>query len=192
MEQQLELGLSSLKRDIRVNYVSGTDIEYDMRYDEVYIDKSIIKTCPNEDLFIASIQKKISRSKVLRVKKNALGLCILMILSKGYCITSEVIKDIDNGFIERCWECIHTSSHNVNDELAGWIKDTMEARDPVSFSMIYCNQPHQVEDIVFLDKSIEVNKDFKITKIEDDNVPSEIWHRNDAVYFTMMVHLNSQ
>lgn len=60
MEEQLNFGLSLLSLYTKDKFIIK-DEDINARDDEVYIDKSKLKSCPNETQFINFMNKKINR-----------------------------------------------------------------------------------------------------------------------------------
>lgn len=192
MEQQLTLALQLVKSNVTVRYVSRDTPDIPVREGEIVVDKSKIDTCPSEHMFISSIQKKINRSDMFKSQKNTLGICVLIILSNGYSVTSATINEVENSFIERCWECIQVVSHNTPENLSSWIQECMSSRSPLSYSMIYCQQRPQQAPIRYLGKSIRGSGPLTSMMSRGMDMPENMWHRDDAVYWTMMLHTMSR
>lgn len=189
MEQQLGFGLQLVRNGVSVKYISEESSDMVTREDEIYIDKSKIYSCPDQHTFINSIQKKINRSDLFKSQKHTLGLCVLILLSKGYSVTSSVLSAIDDSFIERCWECIQNVSYNIPENICAWIQSSMETRSPQSYSVLYCEQKTRTGDIKYLNKKIVGSNSFEMINGDDFNIPKAVWHRDDAVYRTMISHM---
>ncbi len=189
MEQQLELGLKLVRNGIRIRYISEDNSELLMQDDEICIDKSKIDLCPDEHCFISSVQKKINRSDLFKSQKHTLGLCVLILLSKGYSVTSSSLIDIPDLFVERCWACIEAVSHNVPENIFLWIRSCMETRSPSSYAIIYCQYKIHNTDIKYLGKKIQGSGTPVCVNGDDFNIPESVWHRDDAIYRTMISHM---
>ncbi len=192
MEQQLEFGITLVREGVNIIHVTKDTSIPEFREDCVYIERDKIKSCPDEDRIMSAIQKKITRSDLFKSKRYTLGLCILILCSKGYCIISPNLNDIDNTFIERCWECIHVVSHNIPNEASEWIKSCMEERLPSSFSALFCQIKNQSSPAVYVGKKLQPTSNLQCVDDEDFNIPKEVWHRDDSIYRTMISHILSR
>ena len=81
-------------------YNSGQEHE-DIRDDEVYLDTSSLQKCPSELQFIAAMNKKISRTEMFKNQKFVSGRCLVLLGSRGYCITAPKIVAMENPFLVR-------------------------------------------------------------------------------------------
>lgn len=187
----MTLALEFIKSGISIKYILPDSKDNPSRDDEVYIEKYRLDSCPNESLIINAIQKKIGRTDIFKSQRNTLGICIMLLLSKGYCINSSVLTDIDDFFIERCWECIQVVSHNIPEDISAWISNTMGQRSASKFSMVFCQTKNTMASIEFLNKSIpDTGRFFKIKPSEFD-IPTTAWHRNDSLRQSIILHLLS-
>lgn len=191
MERQLQLALDLVRSGVKIRYVTKNSVDVIPEDDEVYIEKYKLDTCPDELQIIGAIQKKIGRTDIFKSQKNTLGICILLLLSKGYCITSSIFQSIDDFFIERCWECIQVVSHNIPKHISEWIVSTMNSRSSSKYSMLFCQSRISLSTTEFLNQSISGSADFDQVDTVDYGMPHTIWHRDDTVRQTMILHLTS-
>lgn len=191
MERHMTLALEFVKKGISIKYILPDSKDTPSRDDEIYIEKYRLDACPNESLIMNAIQKKIGRTDIFKSQRNTLGICIMLLLSKGYCINSSVLIDIDDFFIERCWECIQVVSHNIPEDVSDWISDSMGQRSASKFSMVFCQTKNIMGSIEFLNKSIPETGGFFKIEPSEFNVSTIAWHRNDALRQSIILHLTS-
>jgi hypothetical protein len=192
METQLIIALDVFARGIPIRYVSqGTPVSNTKR-NEIYIEKYKIDTCPNEHQIISSLQKRIGRSDAFKSQKYTLAICILLLLSKGYCITSSTLIGIEDSFIERCWECIHVTSHNIPKNLSTWIQTSMEKRSASAYSILFCRPKAMILPTNLLQDSISGSGKFLNIDTKEFGIPNMLWHRDDAIRYTMILHMKLQ
>jgi len=189
MEQQLTMVVDTMLKDTPVKYISGATQSTSIRQGEIYIEKFRLTTCPNQTQILNALQKRINRSDALRSQKHTLGLCILLLISKGYCVTSSTVEGIEDSFIERCWECVQVVSQNVPVELSEWIKLTMGTRTPSGYSILFC-QPRAIPSSTELlrDHVSGIGKFLNI-EAKDFGVPDTMWHRDDVLNRTRILHI---
>jgi hypothetical protein len=192
MEKDLNFALELVRADVRVKYINKGSVDISHGYKELVIDKHKIETCPDESKLMTRFEKKITKTNVLKSQKHTRQLCILLLISSGYTVNSSIFDNISDIFIEKCWECIQYILHSTNDPLNAWIKSTMNERNPPSFSALFC-PPRRLPERTVMD-NIFSNKLSSITPInlEDDDMPSTIWHRDDVVMQTILNHLKHQ
>lgn len=192
MEQQLEIVLKDLVGDTPVKYLVDGGSTGHLKDNELHIEKYKLDTCPDETQILNALQKRIGRSEALKSQKYTLGICVLLLLSRRYCVSSSTLPGIEDSFIERCWECIHVVSQNIPIKLSQWIVDTMANRTPSGYSVLFCTSRQLLSSVDLLKNSISGNGKFlNIDSIEFD-VPSVVWHRNDAIHQTVILHLKLQ
>jgi len=187
MDIESDIGLTLISDTVRLEYVSEV---YDnpILFNQVSLVKDRIKTCPDETCLLRAINKNIGRSETLGGRKYTSSLCVLLILSKGYCINSYNMKDVPDIFIERCWACIQQISFTVSDPLKSWIQGAMEQRDPSTYSLLFCPK-RQLPLSTELTGDIISNGRYEILDNFKDMVPANIWHRDDVITRTVLMHL---
>ena len=121
-----------------------------------------------------------------------MGICVLLLLSKGYCVKSSTLPEVEDSFIERCWECIRVVSQNVPIELSTWIQSAMGTRDSPGYSALFCSSKPSLSSINLLKNSISGHGEFLNVNANELNVPSIFWHRDDVVRQTMLLHMTLQ
>jgi hypothetical protein len=192
MEKDLNLALELVRGDVRVKYINKGSVDISHGYKELVIDKQKIETCPDESKLMSRFEKKIIKTNVLKSQKYTRQLCILLLISSGYTVNSSIFDNVSDIFIEKCWECIQYILHSTNDPLNAWLKSTMSERNPPSFSALFC-PPRRLPERVVMD-NIFSNKLKSIAQIDlqQDDIPSTIWHRDDVVMQTILNHLKHQ
>jgi hypothetical protein len=192
MEQQLNIVLEALVKDIPVRYISETTRVGNRTESEIYIEKYKLNTCPEETQILNALEKRIRRSDTLRSQKYTLGICVLLLLSKGYCVTSSTLSNVQDSFIERCWECIQVVSQNIPVVLSEWIQSAMGTRTPSGYSVLFCNSKVLLSSVDLLKDSISGSGKFLNVNAAELGIPSTLWHRRDVVSQTMVLHMRLQ
>jgi hypothetical protein len=189
MEQQLHIALEALATSTVVKYMSKDNHIANAREGEIYLDQSKLPKCPNQVQILNALQKRIGRSDTLRSQKCTLGICVLLLLSKGYCVTSSTLSGVQDPFIERCWECVHVVSQNVPMDLSQWIQDSMESRTPTGYSVLFCNPKSSLSTVGFLRDSVSGTGEFLNVERKDLETPDVMWHRDDVIFQSMLLHM---
>jgi hypothetical protein len=192
MEQQLDIVLEALVKNTSIRYLSETNQIVDSRRDEIHIQKYKLIDCPNQAQILNALQKRIGRSDTLKSRKYTLGICVLLLLSKGYSVTSLTLTGIDDSFIERCWECIQVVSQNIPIELSKWIQSAMDTRSSSGYSALFCQSRPLLSSVNLLKDSVSGNGKFLNLNAQDFGTPGVLWHRSDAIRQTMILHMKLQ
>lgn len=187
MEIELDIALRLITDGIRIRYLLKDAIQLQVTDNEILIEKYKISECPNPMMLTDAIQKKIGRSESLRSQKSTLGICILVLLSVGYSVTSLTLKEIPDTFIERCWECLNTISFTVPEPLQSWMVETINGRSAPDYASLFCQRRHI--PINFLGNSIKFTGRFSKLDPLDTELPKVVWHRDDSIMRTMMFHI---
>lgn len=190
MDKQIEFGIRLLGPEVRVRHVDESRSDFELSDNDVYINEGFSRSCPDEEGFLEALQKKINRSELFKSHKNTMGLCCMLLASKGYCVTSVKLQSIEDSFVERCWECIHVISQCVPTELSEWITTNMNGRRSAVYSDMFCAKEGPINI------GSHINKKLKGSSVSEGssrcyfNIRGEVWHRDDVVLHTMIAHLN--
>lgn len=189
MEKDLDCALELVRDDVRIKYINKGSVDISHGFKELVIEKHKLGDCPNESKLMNRFEKKIIKTSSLKNHKYTRQLCILLLTSSGYTANSSVFKDIPDMFIEKCWECIQYIVYTTSDPLNAWLKNIIGQRNPPAFSALFC-PPRRLPERVVMD-NIFPNKLRSITSISmnDDSVPSIVWHRDDVLMQTILTHL---
>ena len=192
MEQQLDMVLSTLAKDTAVQYlVKGVEMNT-LSPDRLYVKKYEIDACPDQTQILNALQKRIGRSDTLKSQKHALGICVLLLLSSGYCVSSSTLPGVEDSLIERCWECIQVVSQNVPLVLSRWIQSSMGKRSPSGYSVLFCVSRPFLSSVDLLKDSISGTGHFSSIDATDFDTPGVLWHRDDSIRQTMILHFRLQ
>lgn len=134
------------------------------------------------------MHKKIGTMDLFKSNTHVLGLCVLLLSSKGYCVTSSQLEGIEDTFIERWWQCIQVVSDNVPLDISNWIRECMDKRSSSRYSIIFCQSRDPVSSTDFLINHLSCKGRILELSEQDQLFPSEMWHKDDAVRQTMLVH----
>lgn len=189
MEKELELGLSFLIPNISIKYVSSDKSVLPIYENEVVIEIYKLQSCPDINLFMKAMTKKIDRSDVFKEQKYTTGICIMLLASKGYCVTSSVLKDIPDTFIERCWECLQVITFTTPNPLCGWMIETIGSRTPSKYSAMFCQRKLSSLVLKTIGNIIPDEATFQDLDIKVNNLSNPAYHRDDIMMQTMILHV---
>lgn len=197
MDTQLEIGIKLLRPDTRIEYLSpGTRSIGSKRggsgKGDVIIEKEKLDECPDTEQMLNALQKRISRSEYFKSSKSTASLCILMLASRGYCIKSSTLEQIENNFIERCWECLNTIADNVSDPLRGWLEKSISNRSSYIFAQIYCTSASIDDNIRYMPPILATKECFKEFHGSISEFPCMFDDRDDPVLHTILSHISSR
>lgn len=192
MERDLEYALELIKSDVRIKFPNKGSVDISHGFEELVIEKHKLENCPNTSKLMNRFEKKIIKTSSLKSRKYTRQLCILLLASSGYTVNSSIFDDIPDTFIEKCWECIQYIIHTTSDPLNAWLTSIVGQRNPPAFSALFC-PPRRLPERVAME-NIFPNKLKSIESIDtaDDNLPSIVWHRDDAIMQTILTHLKYQ
>lgn len=192
MNTQLDIGIKLLRSDTRIEYLSPGTRSLGSRKGDVIIEKEKLDACPSPEQMMSALQKRISRSDFFKSSKSTASLCILMLTSRGYCINSSTLDHIENGFIERCWECLNTIADNVSEPLRGWLEKTISTRSPTIFAILYCDNTSGDDSIRYMPPIMAPRSNFKEFHGNIMEFPKEFDERDDPILHTILSHISSR
>lgn len=191
MESTIHDYLSVLKLKVPVKYVHMTGSPTNGRGHEIVIDTTVLDTCPSVRDLSRAIEKRVNRSDTMRSESNVVPLCMVLLCSKAYCINSKAIEGVSDTLVERCWECLETVSHSTAETLQEWLSYAIGTRGAVAYAMLFCE--HKSSSIVTRNIPTPLFKSMRFVSIDPKSIdiPTEVWHREDAVNRTMLAHMSA-
>ena len=190
MESHLGLALNLISNGTTVYDITKNDTEFESHSNIVCIERFKYEDCPDETRIINAFRKKIERSDILNANKNTLNICILLLMSRDYCITSNTLSGIEDTFIERCWECIQVASHSLPESLSLWIEKCMSNRTASNYAALFCTTRPSNTKILYLERYISGQGEFLNIDPTLNGIPDTVWHRNDFIRQTIILHMN--
>lgn len=189
MDEHLSIALNLLLPSSKVIFATRGTLSPPSRYGEVVIEKYKLEGCPDIPGFMSAIKKKINRSEIFRSQKYTTSICILLLASRGFTITSSVMIGVADTFIERCWECLQVISYNVPKSLQEWLILTIGDRQPSEYSALFCQFKSVSSLVSFVGKSIPISNAFVRLDTRSMGIPDTMWHKDDCISETMKIHL---
>jgi hypothetical protein len=191
MDRDLDSVFELIREDVRVRYLNKDSYTNSHIFRELIVDKHKLITCPDEHKLVNKLEKKITNSSILKSHKFTRQICILLLASSGYAVNSSIFNDVSDIFIEKCWDCIQYVLFNINNPTKSWLADVIQGRNPSSFSALFC-PPRQLPQRTPVGSLFEDKfKSIECVSISSIDVPLTVWHRDDIVMQTILVHMKS-
>lgn len=188
MEQHIAIFAELLRDEVKLVHLSKTSSIPSQERGCIYMEKYRLQTCPNEMHILSSMEKRIRRSDALRDIKGALSICVALLLSTGYSVRSLVLKSIDDSAIERCWECVCVTSHNIPSDQSGWMAECLKGRQTTGFSTMYCQSGLRSVQANYLGSELSRPVGAAVALKDTNVVPATMWNRNDVLMYATIIH----
>lgn len=181
---------SALDFNVPVRYKSESTF-HDNPGDGIILYNSRFDCCPSLSKLIYAIEKKLSRANAIHKAATMVPLCIVLLCSDLYTIHSGVFHNTEDMLIESCWECLEFISISVDSCLQKWMENCISGRKCIEYSSLYC------KDIRIHDNTIRTIPSHVIPKkiafepvcMSDIDANAFVWHQDDAVMETLLVHI---
>lgn len=192
METQLEIASTLFAEDTKVIYATSDNTSQISEPGYIVLQPYKIKSCPDPDTLLKALAKRASRVEVMRLQQYSSSLCIALLASKGYCITSMELKGVMDTTIEVCWESLHNIYISVNEPLKSWIHDTMAGRSYVDYGAQFCQRKFLSSNIETLGSKMGKSISFKSVPISSTIMPQVMWDANDCVWSALSSHFRHE
>jgi hypothetical protein len=151
-----------------------------------------LASCPDPVGLIQALSKKCTRVSVLRSQKYSLPLCIALLCSKGYCITSMEVVGVPDTTIEVCWESLNNIYVSVDDPLKSWLQTILAGRTYVIYGTQFCQKKFLASALESLTERIDTGSTFKMLTKEEQLLPALMWDRDDVIYSCLSSHFGHE
>lgn len=188
MEQHIAIFADLLRDGVRLVHLSKGSGTPSQEKGCIYMERYRLQTCPDENHILKSMEKRIRRSDALQDIKGALSICVALLLSTGYSIHTIMLKSIDNTAIERCWECVCVTCHNIPQDQSLWMLECLKGRQTVGFSTMYCQSGLRTTQAEYVGSNVSRPLGAAATIDYTGVVPRAMWNRNDVLLYAMMLH----
>lgn len=192
LEDQLDVALKLLSASTKVTYSCPESIPRPLESEEVMLELHKLTSCPDPDRLIAAISKKRGRVTAMKQQKYSLALCIMLLASRGYCITSAELEGVEDAVVETCWESLQNIYVSVGEPLKSWLNATIGGRGYVAYGKQFCQRKTVRSGLEGLGTRLSGGSDFKLLDKEDKMVPDTMWSRNDTVYTALYSHFRHE
>jgi hypothetical protein len=189
---QLEISKKLFSRDTTITYLGPTSIQSPAKLNEIVFEISKLESCPDPTSLIQALSKKCTRVTILRSQKYSLALCIALLCSRGYCITSTETIDIPDTTIEVCWESLNNIYVSVDEPLKSWLKEVLASRTYISYGSQFCQRKTLASALESLTEKIKLDLHFKIVPKQEQILPTMMWEREDVVYSCLSSHFRHE
>jgi hypothetical protein len=192
LHDQLEISKKLFSTEATITYVGSTSIQRPAELNEIVLETEKLKSCPDPGSLIQALSKKCTRVSILRSQKYSLALCIALLCSRGYCITSMETIGVPDTTIEVCWESLNNIYISVDEPLKSWINSALAGRTYVSYGSQFCQKKLLASMLESVTGKVELESCFKIVPKEEQIVDDIIWDREDVVYSCLSSHFRHE
>jgi len=192
MDQQLEVAKKLFAHTTKVIYVQSGGIPHIPDTGEIVLEPYKLKSCPDPDGLLKALAKKCSRIAVMRSQKYSAALCIALLASKGYCITSMELMNVPDTTIETCWESLKNIYVSIDEPLKSWLQSIIGSRDYVMYGLQFCQHRFLSSSLPTLGTKIVNKSAFKLIPREGTHIPDILWDRDDSVYSAISSHFRHE
>lgn len=192
LRSQLEVALKLLSSSITVTYVQPGSIPRQVDAGEVLLEPHKLDSCPDARILIEAMSKKRARVTAMRRQKYSVALCIMLLSSRGYCITSAELDDVEDTMVEVCWESLTNIYVSVGEPLKSWLKDIIGGRNYIAYGRQFCQHKTIRSGLEDLGTRFSGGSGFKLLSAENRMVPRTMWNRNETVYTALYSHFRHE
>lgn len=181
--------ISVLKFKTTVRYKSDTSKET-ARNNEILLKVSIFDSCPDFNSFVHAIEKRLGRTNGIDKARVVLPMCMVLLCSNSYSVSSRTFHDVPDSTIEYCWECLQFVSIGVEQELQKWMLTHIANRSCIDYSTLHCRSIVEPTQIQTLPAGIISNRiRFSSVSVSEADLHSVLWHSDDVTMETMLAHV---
>jgi hypothetical protein len=192
LQDQLDILIKLFSKDVTITYINPSSIQRPAEIDEVVLEPYKLASCPDVTTLIQALTKKCTRVTILRSQRYALALCIALLCSRGYCITSMQTIDVPDTTIEVCWESLNNIYISVDEPLKSWLSSTLAGRTYIAYGLQFCQKKFLASALDSLTGKIKTDSAFKMVSKDEQIVPQVMWDRDDVVYSCLSSHFRHE
>jgi hypothetical protein len=192
LQDQLDVSMKLFSKDAIVTYVASSGVQRSAELNEVILETQKLESCPDPAGLIQALSKKCTRVNILRSQKYSLALCIVLLCSRGYCITSMETNGVADTTIEVCWESLNNVYISVDEPLKSWLKSVLGGRTYVAYGSQFCQKKFLASALETLTGKVNIDSCFKIVPKDEQILPDVMWDREDVVYSCLSSHFGHQ
>jgi hypothetical protein len=192
METQLEIASKLFADDTKVIYAASDTTSQISDPGHIILQPYKLSTCPDVETLLKALAKRTNRVEIMKLQKYSSALCIALLASKGYCITSMELNSVPDTTIEVCWETLHNIYISVDEPLKSWIFNTMAGRGYVDYGAQFCQRKFLSSNIEIVGSRMSKGINFKSVDPSDSNMPQTIWDSNGCILSALSSHFRHE
>lgn len=188
MEDHLNIAMKLFAPTTKIIYATPNGIQHPLDTGQVIFEMYKLESCPDTTGLIKALSKKCNRVGIMKSQRYSLSLCIALLASKGYCITSIELSGVPDTTIEVCWESLENVYVSVDEPLKSWLKITIGNRSYLAYGKQYCQQRFLSSNLKSLGTAASHGSNFKLVPNTDAILPPVVWSRDEIVYAAISLH----
>jgi hypothetical protein len=192
MDLQLEVAKNLFATDVKITYAYPDSVIRPADFGEIILEQYKLSSCPDVDGLLKALAKKSNRVAVMKAQRYSSALCIALLASRGYCITSMELKGVPDTTIEVCWESLNNIYISVDNPLKSWLKDIIGDRDYIKYGAQFCQHRFLHSTLETIGSKIHTAPSFKIVSRADSFMPPTMLDRDDCIYSSLSSHFRHE